>query len=357
MRTHRLVAIGHDADGGDGLLTACLAVLEASAQRAGSFRLDIVRLDDRTHVGRDGSTAPTDLLASVGSADAVLLVAGVHGTADDRPFAAFRKTIVACLDLEVTICPIRTLNGLRSPIVNISPPQIDWLIVGGIDAPMHPGHGEHGPRDSDLGTVRDSWISRRPDVERVLRHAFQTARSRLRKRLTVVTRADPLHRGMAMWRDAAEHVAQGYPDVVVDYAPIATLGERMSRHPQTLDTIATSSLDTDVLSAWAAALAGPPGVFASASLNLKGRTPALFEPLQSSASETGIEAVCFPIGAFWACAMVLNHLGEQDAAALLMQAIEAFSGHLAAGLPHHGGNDLVEAATEFVVSSIQNEAN
>lgn len=350
-----MVAIGHNADGGDGLLTACLAVLEASAQRTGTFRLDIVRLDDRTHVGRDGSTAPTDLLASVGSADAVLLVAGVHGTADDQPFAALRKTIVACLDLAVTICPIRTLSGLRSPIVNISPLQLDWLIVGGIDAATHPGHDEHGPRDSDLGTVRDSWTARQPDVERVLRHAFQTARSRLRKRLTVVTRADPLNRGMAMWRAAAEQVAQGYPDVVVDYAPIATLGERMIRHPQTLDTIATSSLDTDVLSAWAAALAGPPGAFASASLNLQGQTPALFEPLQSSALGTGIDAVCFPIGAFWACAMVLNHLGEQDAAALLMQAIEALSGHLAASFPHHGGDHLIEAVTEFVVSSIQKE--
>ncbi|SIP88280.1 isocitrate/isopropylmalate family dehydrogenase [Bosea sp. TND4EK4] len=356
MRTHRLLAIGHDTDGGDGLLTACIAVLEASTQRAGTFQLDIARRDDRTPIDRPGSAAPSDFLESVGSADAVLLVTGEHGATDDQPFAAVRKTIVACLDLAVTVCPIRTLNGLHSPLLDISPPPFDWLIVGGIDAATDPGHGEHTPSASDIGPVRDHRISRQPDIERVLRHAFQTARSRLRKRLTVVTEAYPLRHDMAIWRETAEHVAQGYPDVVVDYAPVPALGERMTHHPQTLDTIATSSLHTDALSAWAAALAGPPGAFASASLNLKGRIPALFEPLQSSASGPAIEAARLPIGAFWACAMLFNHLGERDSAALLMQAIEALSSDRVVRFPIRGGDGLLEAATEFVVSSIRNQA-
>ncbi|WP_376987823.1 isocitrate/isopropylmalate family dehydrogenase [Bosea sp. R86505] len=285
-----------------------------------------------------------------------MLVTGAHGTIDDRPFAAFRQTIVACLDLAVTICPIRTLNELRSPLLGVSPPQLDWLVVGGVDGASRPGDGDLAPNDSDLAMVRDSWISRQPDVEGLLRHAFQTARSRPRKRLTVVTGTYPLNHGLAMWRETAERVAQGYPDVVVDYAPIAALGGRMTHHPQTIDTIATPSLYSHVLSAWAAALAGPPGVFAAASLNLKGRTPALFEPLDSSARGTGIGAARCPVGAFWACAMLLNHLGERDAAALVMRAIESLSGDLAARFPHPGGQDLLEAATDFVVSAIRQQA-
>lgn len=337
------------------MLAACLAVLEASSRHAGTFRLDVTSLHDRPRIGPSGSTASAVLAASLGSADAVLLVTGVRGPADDESLAALRGTIIASLALAVTIRPVRTLNGLQAPL--LSPRQFDWLIVGGIDAPAQSGHGEHAPPVSDHGTVRDIAESTRQGIERVLRHAFQTARSRLRKRLTVVTEGWPPSHGLAVWREIAESVAEGYPDVVVDYVPIHALTLRMTLRPDTLDTIASSSLHADVLSAWAAALAGPPGILASASLNLEGRVPALFEPLQSSALGIGSEGAAHPIAAFWACAMLLNHLGERNAAALVMTAIETVSVDPAVRFAHPREDGHLEAVTRSVLSAIGQEAD
>lgn len=351
MRTHRIAAIGGDG-GGSGLLSASLEMLAASAQRDGRFRLDIACLD-RDSDG--GAATPADPFGRLQAADAILLTARSCGGADGLFPAMWRWTIGKRLDHAVTIRPVRILRGLHGPLRHISEPRLDWLIVGDNLGAARSGEGERASADTNEETATDIVVSTRARVERILRHAFQTARSRLRKRLTVVTGAHPLSRGLAMWSQTATEVAQGYPDVVWDHTPVHMMTLRMTRQPETLDTIVTSNPHTDMLSGWAAALAGPPDVFASANFNLEGRAPAMFEPLQGSALGMTSEGEANPIATFWAGAMMLNHLGENDSAARLMRAIENATADSTFQPPGQGSHATTDEATKTICALIRGD--
>lgn len=318
MRIHRLLAIGDIRDP-NGLLAATLDVLAAAAARAGGFSLAI---DQMSEDGFDPA-ARRDDATTWANAGAILMAPGSAGG------RLARRHLVEDLGFIVTVRPIRASKHWPGPLSMASPSHLDWLIVGAIAAGRRPGQDEPGPASGGLLASDDGPASPRARSEAALRHAYQMARSRLRKRLTVITAPSWADPALATWGVVASKVAEGYPDVVVDHVTLQTLSLRMSHHPETLDVIATSGLDTDVVSAWAAALAGPPGVFPSASFNPARHSPALFEPLQSSALAIEDEGVLQPIGAFWAVAMILKDFGEERAAALVMEAIETVCGALA----------------------------
>ncbi len=185
-----------------------------------------------------------------------------------------------------------------------------------------------------------------------MRYAFETARSRLRKHLTVVTKSNAQRHGMVFWDEIAALVAHDYPDVTWDKELVDAMTMRMVRRPKTIDTVVATNLHADILSDLAAALAGSLGIPPTGNIDPERRSPSMFEPIHGSAFDITGKGIANPVGSFWTAAMMLEHLGEKPAAGLLTQAVEQVC---SAGqvTPDLGGTATTTDVTRAVCEAIR----
>jgi tartrate dehydrogenase/decarboxylase/D-malate dehydrogenase len=156
---------------------------------------------------------------------------------------------------------------------------------------------------------------------------------------------------MVMWDDIALEVARDYPDVTWDKMLVDAMTMRMTLKPQSLDTIVATNLHGDILSDLGSALAGSLGLAASANLNPERRFPSMFEPIHGSAFDITGKGIANPVASFWTASQMLDHLGETEASARLMRAVEQVTG---AGIttPDVGGTATTKDVTAAVVEAI-----
>jgi tartrate dehydrogenase/decarboxylase/D-malate dehydrogenase len=194
-------------------------------------------------------------------------------------------------------------------------------------------------------------IFTRVGVTRIMRYAFTLAQSRPRKRLTVVTKSNAQRHGMVMWDEIAAEVSRGFPDVTWDKMLVDAMTTRMVLKPRSIDTVVATNLHADILSDLAGALAGSLGVAPTANIDPERRFPSMFEPIHGSAFDIVGKGIANPIASFWTAAQMLDHLGEQDASARLMAAIERVT---AAGdlTPDLGGTATTRQVTEAVIDAL-----
>ena len=192
----------------------------------------------------------------------------------------------------------------------------------------------------------------RAGVERIHRYAFELARRRPRKLLTLVTKSNAQRFGMVMWDEIFYEVAADYPDVQTDRELVDAATTRMVLKPQSLDVIVATNLHADILSDLAAALSGSLGLGPTANLNPSRQFPSMFEPIHGSAFDIVGKGIANPIGTFWSASLMLEHLGQPAAAQRLMRAIEATTG---AGVhtPDLGGTATTGAVTEAVCNALR----
>ena len=191
----------------------------------------------------------------------------------------------------------------------------------------------------------------RAGVTRVMKYAFEMAQSRPRKLLTVVTKSNAQRHGMVLWDEIAAEVAAQFPDVTWDKMLVDAMTVRMTMQPESLDTIVATNLHADILSDLAGALAGSIGVAPTANIDPSRRFPSMFEPIHGSAFDITGKGIANPVATFWTACQMLDHLGEAQASARLMQAIERVC---ADGVmtPDVGGSNTTAEVTAAVVSAI-----
>jgi tartrate dehydrogenase/decarboxylase/D-malate dehydrogenase len=197
----------------------------------------------------------------------------------------------------------------------------------------------------------ETSVFTRRGVERIHRFAFELARKRPRKQLTLITKSNAQRHGMVLWDEVFVEVARAYPDVATDRELVDASTTRMVLKPQTLDVIVASNLHADILSDLAAALTGSLGVAPTANLNPERSFPSMFEPIHGSAFDIVGKGVANPIATFWTAAMMLEHLGEDAAAKRLMQAIEKTTA-TAEMTPDLGGKGTTASVTAAVVNAL-----
>jgi len=187
----------------------------------------------------------------------------------------------------------------------------------------------------------------RRGVERIHRFAFELARGRAKKQLTLVTKSNAQRHGMVLWDEIFFEVAKDYPDVRWDRELVDAMTTRMVLKPASIDTVVASNLHADILSDLAAALSGSLGIAPTANLNPERTFPSMFEPIHGSAFDITGKGIANPLATFWTASLMLEHLGEASAAARLMQAIEAVT---AEGVltPDLGGVHDTRAVTNAV---------
>ena len=348
MRQYRIAAIPGDGIGTE-VIAAGIEVLKASALRDG-FGLTFDHFDwGSERYKKTGSFMPADGLDLIGKHDAILFgSAGAPDVPDHVTLWGLRLAICQPFDQYANVRPTRILPGITSPLRGVTGPELDWVIVrensegeyAGVGGRVHRGLPEEAATDVSMFT--------RAGVARIMRFAFTLARSRPRKLLTVVTKSNAQRHAMVMWDEIAAEVAREFPDVTWDKMLVDAMTMRMTLKPQTLDTIVATNLHADILSDLAAALAGSLGIAPIANLNPERVFPSMFEPIHGSAFDIMGNGIANPIGTFWSSVMLLEHLGEQAAAARLMRAIERVTADPSLHTPDLGGKATTDQVTRAV---------
>jgi tartrate dehydrogenase/decarboxylase/D-malate dehydrogenase len=200
--------------------------------------------------------------------------------------------------------------------------EIDWVIIRENSEGEYSGSGGRVHKGLPEEIATETSVFTRVGVERIHRFAFELARKRPRKHLTLVTKSNAQRHGMVLWDEIFYEVAKKYPDVKTNRVLVDAVTTQMVLKPASLDTIVASNLHADILSDLAAALSGSLGIAPTANLNPERKFPSMFEPIHGSAFDITGKGIANPIATFWTASMMLEHLGEQIAAQRLMKAIE-----------------------------------
>ena len=354
MRLHKIAAIPGDGIGKE-VIPAGLQVLRALQEHCGGFALEIEQFPWGTdYFHKTGLMMPEDGLETLKRFDAIYFGAvGDPHVPDHVTLWGLRLRICQSFDQYANVRPTRVLPGIVSPLRHVaSDADLDWVIVRENSEGEYSGHGGRAHRGLPEEVATETSIFTRVGVERIMRFAFELARSRPRRKLTIVTKSNAQRHGMVFWDEIAAEVGRDYPDVETDKMLVDAVTTRMVAKPRTLDVIVATNLHADILSDLAAALAGSMGIAPTANLNPPRRFPSMFEPIHGSAFDIMGKGIANPIGSFWTAVMMLEHLGEGAAARLLMAAIERVtaSGALPADL---GGTATTVQVTEAVCRAIQ----
>ena len=353
MKTYKIASIPGDGIGVE-VIDAGLRALHALAERAGTFRFDVTHFDWGTdRYKREGAFMPADGAQDLIDFDAILFGAvGAPDVPDHLTLWGLRLNICQPLDQYANVRPTRILPGIKSPLAGITSKDLDWVIVRENSEGEYSGQGGRSHRGQPHEVATDVAVFTRTGVERIIRFAFELAQSRPRNKLTIVTKSNAQRHGMVLWDDVAREVAANFPDVTWDKMLVDAMTVRMVMQPQSLDTIVATNLHADVLSDLAAALSGSIGVAPTANLNPGRTTPSMFEPIHGSAFDITGKGIANPVGTFWSAAMLLEHIGEADAAAQLMRAIESVTANQDLHTPDLGGDATTEKVTDALIAHI-----
>ena len=346
---------------GDGIGPEVVAEARKAAEAAGArfgFGLDWVDYDlGADRYLRTGEVLPDAVLSELREVDAILL--GAVGRPDVPPGVLERGLLLRLrfeLDLYVNFRPVKLYPGVASPLADVKPDDIDLLVVRENTEGVYVGAGGTVHRGGPAEAATETSIETRAGVERCLRFAAGKARERA-GRLTLVHKTNVLVHAGDLWQRAARAVAEE-AGVTLDYAHADAACLYLVSDPGRFDVIVTDNLFGDILTDLGAAIAGGLGTAASANLNPAGgsgglkersgsppvnRSPSLFEPVHGSAPDIAGTGRANPVAAVLSASLLLDHLGEREAAAAVEAgAIAALPG--AAGYSTQALGDRIATA-------------
>ena len=353
MKTYRIATIPGDGIGKE-VIPAGRQVLEALAAAGAGFGLAFTDFDwGGDHYRRHGLMMPADGLAALRDMDAILFgSAGDPDIPDHITLWGLRLKICQGFDQYANVRPTRILPGIDAPLKRCRPQDLDWVIVRENSEGEYAGVGGRAHQGHPIEVATDVSMMTRTGVQRIMRHAFRLAQARPRKLLTVVTKSNAQRHAMVMWDEIAAEIAGEFPDVRWDKELVDAMTARMVNRPASIDTVVATNLHADILSDLAAALAGSLGIAPTGNIDPERRYPSMFEPIHGSAFDIMGQGVANPVGTFWSCVMLLEHLGEPAAAARLMAAIEAVTADPALHTRDLGGRATTAQVTQAVCARL-----
>jgi len=354
MATHRIAAIPGDGIGEE-VVAAGLEVLDALAAGDPGLGFEVEHFDwGSAWYRRHGRMMPEDGLDRLRPFDAIYFGAvGAPDIPDDVTLWGLRLAICQGFDQYANVRPARVLPGVTSPLRDVGPGDLDWIVVRENSEGEYAGAGGRAHRGLPEEVGTEVAIFTRAGCARIMRFAFELARNRPKKQLTLVTKSNAQRHGMVLWDEVFRAVAKEFPDVATDKELVDAMTTRMVLKPKTLDVVVATNLHADILSDLASALTGSLGLGPTANLDPERRFPSMFEPIHGSAFDITGQGIANPIATFWSAVMMLEHLGEGAAAARLMTAIERT---LAAGdvlTPDLGGRATTKEVTGRVCAILQ----
>ena len=322
-KTHRIAVIAGDGIGKE-VMPEGLRVLDACARKFG-IQLGLDHFDwSCDNYDKIGSWMPADWRDQIGGHECLFF--GATGWPAKVPdhvslwdsLIKFRRDF----DQYVNMRPVKLMPGIRSPLADRKPGDIDFIVV------RENTEGEYssiGGRAFE-GTEREMAVQQstftRKGVDRILKFAFELARQRPKKHVTSATKSNGISITMPYWDERVEAMAKHYPDVRTDKYHIDILSANFVLHPDWFDVVVASNLFGDILSDLGPACTGTIGIAPSGNINADRIYPSLFEPVHGSAPDIAGKGIANPIGQIWSGAIMLEFLGYREAHDAIVRAIE-----------------------------------
>ena len=350
--THKIAVIPGDGIGKE-VVPEGIRVLEAAGRR---FGIDFAWREfdwscETFH--KTGRMMPDDGLEELKAFDAIYLGAvGFPGVPDHISLWGLLIPIRREMMQYVNLRPVRLLEGLPCPLADRKPGDIDFYVVReNVEGEYSQIGGRlYGGTDEEL--VTQNMVFTRKGTDRILRYAFELAHKQGRKKVTSATKSNGIFHTMPYWDERFAAMAANYPDIATDQFHIDILCAHFVQHPDWFDVVVGSNLFGDILSDLGPATTGSIGIAPSANINPERSAPSMFEPVHGSAPDIAGRGIANPIGQVWAGAMMLDHLGHDEAA----QAVErAFERVIAAGeplTPDLGGKATTEDLGKAIADAV-----
>lgn len=343
---------------GDGIgpevINSGVEVLKALSKTEPNLNIEFTTFDwGGDYFRKNGEMMPESGVEQLKEYDTIYFgSAGDPDIPDHVTLWGLRLKICQGLDQYANLRPVRLLPGINSPLRDVSEKDIDWSFIRENSEGEYSGIGGRSHKGYSNDTSMDITLFTRKGVERIQKFAFEIARSRPRKLLTLVTKSNAQRHGMVMWDEIFEEVSQDYRDVTTDKMLVDAMTTRMVLDPKSIDTVVASNLHADILTDLAASLSGSMGIAPTGNLDPDKRHPSMFEPIHGSAFDIMGKGIANPIGSYWSSVMMLESLGEISASKRLMSAIEKLTSEKKILPKDLGGSSSSIEITEAMINII-----
>jgi len=351
MQTYSIANIPGDGIGKE-VLPEGVRVLEAAAAACG-FGLKWQGFDWSCETYKaTGAMMPEDGIDRLSQHDAIFLGAvGFPGVPDHISLWGLLIPIRRQFDQYVNLRPVRLLPGVRCPLRDKQPGDVDFWVV------RENTEGEYSSIGGRMGTGEDEVVLQtavftRKGTDRIMRYAFDLARRLGRPHVSSATKSNGLYYSMPFWDERFAAISAEYPEVATDIHHIDIMAARFVMKPEQFDVVVGSTLFGDILSDLGPGCTGTIAVAPSANLNPERRFPSMFEPVHGSAPDIAGRRIADPIGQIWAGAMMLDHLGQPEAAALVLRAIEATLSRGEGLTPDLGGSGTTDELGRAIAAEV-----
>lgn len=351
----RIAAIPADGVGRE-VVAAGRAVLDAVEANGGgrfAFAWEEFPWGSDFHA-EHGVMMPEDGLDLLRPFDAIYFGAVGWPTVPDHvSLWGLRLRICQSFDQWANVRPVHFLPGVQSPLRKADDTELDWVVVRENSEGEYAGLGGRNLASRGRGgeVAVQSSLFTEVGCERIMRFAFDLARTRTRRKVSSVTKSNAQQYGMVLWDEVFARVAADYPDVETESVLVDAMSAKFVLRPEDLSVVVASNLNADILSDLGSALAGSLGIAASANLNPERRFPSMFEPVHGSAPDIAGQGVSNPIGAIGSAAMMLDHFGLPAEAARIRTAIEATTAQGVRTRDIGGTADTAEV-TEAIIANL-----
>ena len=320
-KEYKIGVIPGDGTGPE-VVAEAIKVLEAiSLKGVPKFRFTSYGLGGERYL-KTGELLSDSILSELKEMDAICL--GAIGHPDVRPGILEREILLKLrfeLDLYINLRPVALFPGVYTPIKDKGPENIDFVVVRENTEGLYAGGGGFLKRGSPDEVAIQESITTRKGVERCIRYAFEYCRNRNKdKHLTLCGKTNVLTYEFDLWNRVFQEVLKEYPDVTTDYQHVDAICMWMVKNPEQFDVIVTNNMFGDIITDLGAIIQGGLGIAAGGNINTEGT--AMFEPIGGSAPKyAGLNKIN-PIAAISAAQMMLDYLGEKEAAKVLLNAIK-----------------------------------
>ncbi len=343
---------------GDGIgrevVPAGQRVLDTVAKIHGGFRFTYETFPwSCAYYLEHGRMMPEDGLKIISQFDTIFLGAvGFPGVPDHISLWGLLLPIRRTFEQYINLRPVKLLPNVKSPLANRVPGDIDFFVVRENNEGEYSNIGGSIYQGTPNEVVIQNSVFTRRGVERVIRYAFELARTKGRKRVTSATKSNAINYAMPFWDQVFREIGTGYKEIEQEQMHVDALAARFVTHPDHFDVVVASNLFGDILTDLGPAIAGSIGIAPSANLNPERSYPSMFEPVHGSAPDIAGKGVANPVGQIWCGSMMLEHLGFPDAAEVVMKAIVKTlqSGSVT---PDLGGNATTLEVADAICNAIE----
>ena len=324
MKKYKIAAIPGDGIGKEVLPAGVKILKEAAKKHQFQIQFDEFEFASCDYYQKQGKMLPDNWREKIGSHDAIFF--GAVGDPSKVPdhislwgsLLRFRREF----DQYVNLRPVKLFDGVPCPLANKKHGDIDMLIVRENTEGEYSSVGGRMFKDTQREIAIQETIMTKHGIDRVQKYAFELAKNKGRKKVTNATKSNGISITMPFWDERFDFIKKNYPEIKTDQFHIDILAARFVLTPEWFDVIVASNLFGDILSDLGPACTGTIGIAPSGNINPEKKHPSLFEPVHGSAPDIAGKGIANPIGQIWSGALMLDHLGEKEAAKTIVTSIE-----------------------------------